>query len=81
MPEESKIKQKNEKEIVNSQFQKRECKVNNEYPLFHKAEEDFECIDETDGQSISITVARARPTVESMLARSLAWQFLKQYGL
>ena len=47
-----------------------------------KHEENFECIDETDGCAEVKARAgdRTRPLVESMLARSLAWQFLKTFG-
>ena len=50
-------------------------------PAFDGPEEDFDCIDETDGHGEARTGAIDRPAVESMLARSLAWQFLKQFGL
>ena len=50
-------------------------------PAFDGPEENFECIDETDEQGEARAGAMSRTLVESMLARSLAWQYLKQFGV
>ena len=42
-------------------------------PAFDGPEENFECIDEADGQGEARAGAISRTAVESMLVRSLAW--------